>query len=125
LKDADPAVALFAATALPRIVKGKPLRDALRDRDKTVRRAAAILLEGVEADAPQAARSLQRALKEDEDAAVRAAAATALGGLGADALPARKALTAALKDRDWGVRLAAGEALRSLDPEAARAAGVR
>jgi HEAT repeat protein len=58
------------------------------------------------------------------DERVAAAAARSLGQIGPAAKAAVSALIDALKDEDKDVRTAAAEALKKIDPEAARKAGV-
>jgi HEAT repeat protein len=60
----------------------------------------------------------------DTEAAVRREAAGALERFGPAAKEAVPALVAALADRDFPVVLAVRDALKRIDPEAARKAGV-
>jgi vesicle coat complex subunit len=85
----------------------------------------------------QAVRSLQRKedaaqivpalieVLQDDFTDVRRTAAGTLGSFGAEATSAVPALTAALRDREPSVRKTAGLALKTIDPEAARKAGVK
>ena len=83
------------------------LIEALNDRDKDVRRAAAQALG--EVGDRKAAAPLIEVLRGDESSYVREAAAKALGQI--DDPRAIDALTEALEDRDRDVRLAAAEVL--------------
>jgi vesicle coat complex subunit len=71
-----------------------------------------------------AVKPLVGALK-DEDPDVRMEAALTLGRIGRNATAAVPALIEALKDEDSDVANAAAEALKSIDPEAAKRAGVK
>ena len=112
----------------------------LTDKDKDVRIGAAKELEAstsgvMEAEVKAAVPALVRALKAEE-AEVRRGAAYALGNIGVEAKAAVPALIDALTDRGgydkgmgcWGhcytVSYAASQALRKIDPEGAREAGV-
>jgi hypothetical protein len=62
---------------------------------------------------------------KDKDERVRQGAATSLGRMGEAARAAVPALIDILKDEDKDVRSQAAGALKKIDPEAARKAGVR
>ncbi len=61
---------------------------------------------------------------KNEIGPVRRRAAEVLGSLGAEAKAAAPALAETVKDPDEAVRRAAGEALKKIDPDAAKKAGV-
>jgi len=86
------------------------LCEALKDSDPDVRRWAATALEWIGSDAGQAVPDLIDALN-DSEGPVREWAAKALGSIGLDAKPALAALTEALLDEEPGVREAASGAL--------------
>lgn len=86
------------------------LCEALKDADPDVRRWAATALEWIGKDAGQAVPNLIDAMR-DSDWAVREWAAKALGSIGLEAKPALAALTEALLDEEPNVREAASEAL--------------
>ncbi len=96
------------------------LREALKDRDKEVRRSAAYALEQIGAEAASAVPELKEALK-DRDKKVRRSAAYALEQIGAEAASAVPELKEALKDRDKEVRRSAANTLQEIGAEAASA----
>jgi HEAT repeat protein len=113
----------------------------LSDKEKDVRIGAATELEAstsgmTEAEVKAAVPVLIRALK-DQEAEVRRRAANALGKIGGEAKAAVPALIVALTDQEgsdpgmgcyasyYTVGSAAASALRQIDPEAAREAGLQ
>jgi len=111
LKDEDFTVRRAATDALGKL--GQPaipaLREALKHEDWGVRHVAAEAL-GKLGD-QESIPALREALK-DEESLIRYVAAEALGKLGdQESIPA---LREALKDEDWGVRYAAADALGKL-----------
>jgi HEAT repeat protein len=128
LADPDPGGRVHAAEALWR-VSGRTdeavpvLCAVLGERSGQMRLWAGETLGRMGAAAAAAVPALQKGLL-DEYEDVRAQAATTLGAIGAAAKPAVPALVRALKDPDPAVCEAAGRALRQIDPEAARKAGV-
>jgi HEAT repeat protein len=112
-------VGLEANDAVPELAA------ALADKDKHVRAAAAEALSKVGKAAKGAVPALVKALG-DESALVRANAAVALGDLANEGRPAVGALTKLYqKDEDPDVREHAAEALKKIDPKAAKEAGVK
>jgi HEAT repeat protein len=61
---------------------------------------------------------------KDPDIRVRAAAANGLAAIGPGAQAATRALVEALKTQNEEVHLAAAEALKKINPEAAKKAGI-
>ena len=130
------------------------LFEAARDRDEGVRRHAIIALGNVGSDGKGAMEAVAWVLHKDESRDVRLEAVFALKNFGVWAVPdllealkkgpkadrnmilitlgemgdkakdAVPAVVASLQDDDEYVRAAAAEALKKLDPEAARKAGV-
>ena len=84
-----------------------------KDRDSSVRQAAATALGRMDPDPEKAIPVFTEALK-DKNAGVRIAAATSLGQLGAEAKEAIPALRQAQSDKDRGVSRAAGMAIRTI-----------
>jgi HEAT repeat protein len=127
LEDRDRRVRQFSAMALGRI--GPDARSAvssliqvLVDEEGRVRAAATSALGQI---GPYAAAGLVEALQKDKAARIRAAAAAALPMIadrGPNAVPA---LIEALKDTDGGVRKAVASALKKIDPQAAKKAGIK
>jgi HEAT repeat protein len=115
VQNADSGVRRGIADSLGRlqVAGSRPLLEqlALRDREHTVRESAVRGLEqfGDAAAVPV----LETILKKDAIPGVRRAAASAIGKLGGP--QAATALAEAVRDRDGAVRLAAGEALKSLE----------
>ena len=129
LGDTDRRVRRLSGLALARIGPGArsavpALVEALKDRDDRVRAATADALNGIGPPARAAVPALTEALK-DRAPDVRSRVARALGSIGPGAKAATSALTKALlKGQTEGVRAAAGEALKKIDPEAAKKAGI-
>jgi HEAT repeat protein len=84
-----------------------------KDRDSSVRQAAATALGRMDPDPEKAIPIFTDALK-DKNAGVRMAAATSLGQLGVEAKEAVPALRQAQNDKDRGVSRAAGMAIRTI-----------
>jgi hypothetical protein len=103
------------------------LAGSLKDDDPVAARAVAFALARIGKGATEAPQAVLEMLQH-EQARARQFAATALGHLEKSAQPDPKvvaALIRALKDTDAQVRRAGAEALKTLDPEAAKKAGVR
>jgi hypothetical protein len=101
------------------------LTEALKDRDARVRAATADALKGIGPPARAAVPELTKALK-DPAPDVRSRVARALGAIGPEAAAAIPALGRALGDnKSEQVRAVAGEALKTIDPEAATKAGLK
>jgi HEAT repeat protein len=117
-----------AALALLVAGCGSPSTDdllrQLKDSDVVNRRQAVRELGARPAEGGRVIPALVGALG-DENGYVRHDAAVALGKFGSDARDAVPALTVALKDKERSVRTAAGAALKKIDPQAAKAAGVK
>ncbi len=96
------------------------LAEALQANDRLVRRAAVVALGKI--GGPAVVEPLIRGL-QDRERDVRWRAAEALGETG-DERAVAPLLEAWRDDREGEVRLAAGEAVQKIDPEAARVAGV-
>jgi outer membrane protein assembly factor BamB/HEAT repeat protein len=96
------------------------LVELLRDKSKSIRRAAISELIDLAPHTEGAQAALRRALK-DEDAVVAGDAARALGALGKRASPSVGALVKTLAHKDPYVRVYAAEALASIGPGAAKA----
>jgi HEAT repeat protein len=127
LQDQDSRVRRLSGLALARL--GPDARSAvpariqvLVDEDARVRAAASSALGGI---GPDAAAGLVEALQKDREARIRAAAAAALPAIPGKTPVAVPALIKALTDADAGVRAAAALALKKIDPQAARKAGVK
>jgi HEAT repeat protein len=86
------------------------LVEALKDKDKGVRKAAAFALGLIGQEAKPAVSALIEALKDENDS-VRSYAAEALGRIGSEAKTAVLALVEALKDENKNVRVRSVEAL--------------
>jgi HEAT repeat protein len=125
LGDTDMRVRRLSSLALarigPRARSAVPaLIEALKDRDARVRAATADALKGIGPPARAAVPELTRALK-DPAPDVRSRVARALGAIGPEAAAAIPALGRALGDnKSEQVRAAAGEALKTIDPQAAK-----
>jgi HEAT repeat protein len=96
------------------------LGDALKDKNASVRYAAALALFGLGPEVKSAVPVLSDGLK-DKDVRVRRAAAMALGEIGPEAESAVSALAGALKDKDHDVRYAATQALGRIGAKAGKA----
>jgi HEAT repeat protein len=129
LADPDPFVRQEAARAVGRVgPDAKALLPALsailEDEEAPTRVTAAFAVWKVGQKADKATAACVACLKASPCATFRAQAALVLGEIGPDAKDAVPALRDALKDRNRGVRVAAAEALRKVDAEAAAKAGV-
>jgi hypothetical protein len=127
LQDRDSRVRRHSGLALARL--GPEARGAvpaliqvLVDEDARVRAAATSALARIGPEAPAA---LVEALRKDKDARIRAAAAAALPMIPDRGPAAVPALIEAMKDADAGVRAAAAQALKKIDPQAAKKASVK
>ena len=113
------------------------LTSALSDQRDIVRARAARGLGSFQRDAKSAVPALIQVIKDSSAAAkdgdadkkeseafVRVHIIQTLGDIGPPAKAAVKILVEALKDSDRTVRKSAGEALKKIDPEAAKGAGV-
>jgi hypothetical protein len=127
LKEADAELRQAAALALrplgPDSRAALPaLGRALKHKDARIRAGAAAALYRMAPQAAAAVPALVEAL-QDKDGRVLRRTAAALGRIGPDARAAVPALLEALKDPD--LRSAASKALKSIDPNAAKKAGIR
>jgi len=96
----------------------------LNDEDEYVRMTALKSLVEIDPEGEKTQASLVAALR-DKDAMVRGTTAHLCAGLGPKAKAAVPTLIAMLKDEKEGnVRSLAGDALKKIDPEAAKRAGV-
>jgi hypothetical protein len=100
-----------------------PLAKALKDEAVQVRAGATAALYWIAPAAEAAIPALREALR-DTDRRVRRLSSLALARIGPEARPAVPVLIEALKDRDDRVRAAAA-ALKKIDPEAAKKAGIK
>src|SRR5262249_42957909 len=107
-----------AQAAVPALV------EAMRDREARVRVRAAEALWQVARD-PASVAVLAEVLRDkDLTPGDHSMAAQALGGIGPPARAARPLLTELTRAGDFDLRSTAADALRKIDPEAAREAGV-
>ncbi|HLN32681.1 MAG TPA: HEAT repeat domain-containing protein [Gemmataceae bacterium] len=123
LKSKSPKVRISAAEDLGHIgaIRAADAKDAIpvlyeilkKDKDATVRKAAAAALGQMDPDPQEAVPNFIEALK-DKAAPVRIAAAGALAILGEEAKDAIPALQEAQNDKDKGVSRAARMAIRSI-----------
>jgi hypothetical protein len=104
--------------ALPALARG------LKNDNARVRTGAAVALCWVAPQAAAAVPALVEAL-QDKDGRVPRRSAVALGRIGPQARAAVPALIRALKNGDEDLRAAVRRALKSIDPKAARKAGIR
>ncbi len=116
------ARAAFRVAALPE--SAATLAAALGDELDANRRRAAEGLGEMGAAAAAAVPALIEAMSRDASDTVRAAAALALGAIGPAARDAVPALARIATDAASPIRTQAGSALRKIDPEAARKAGL-
>jgi len=124
------AVLLLSLTATAKgddepTYQGRPLHEwvkLLKKGDGAARQRAALAIGEMGPKAKAAVPDLVDALK-DKSGRVRRFAAKALGQIGPKAKAAVPSLTEALKDDEVGSM--AGYALKKIDPEAARKAGVK
>jgi HEAT repeat protein len=126
LKTAHPEVKYYSAQALSQIGSaGVPgLIEALKSKDVGTRVNGAKWLGSVQPAPKAAVAPLSEALK-DENRTVRTWAVIALSQYGTVAKPAVSALIGALKDPDKEVQSKVQDALKKIDPEAAKKAGVK
>ncbi len=124
LKDNDTRV--WATMALGKIgsAAAAPLAEALKDEDANVRKAALTALIDIGSGADAAVPELTKALS-DKDEEIRKDAAYVLAAIGSAAKSAMPVLAKAFgEDESLDVKKAAGIALKAIDPEAAKRAGV-
>ncbi len=101
------------------------VREALKNPAPFIRSRAALTLWKIDKQHKDEAVAVLIALLKQKDLLYqRNGAAALLGTLGADAKKALPALLEARKDRDFGLRLAANEAIKLIDPEAFARIGV-
>jgi HEAT repeat protein len=127
LKKGNGQVVYYATSALGQI--GAPavpaLKEAIKDKSPRLRASAAAALANVRPTPKGTVTLLIRLLKDDKSANVRGAAARALIPVREKAKTAVQPLLQALKDPSPSVRASAGTALKWIDPEAAKRAGVK
>ena len=131
LKDDDEKVRLCIASALrgsnarlPELVP--PLVDLLQEDDPEIRRAAIFApFAHVKPQNKEAVGPIIKVLKDTQDGHVQEYAVGALGIIGPDAKGALPQVHALLNHKFKYVREAAAAALKKIDPEAAKKAGVR
>jgi hypothetical protein len=127
LKKDHGQVSYYATSALSQI--GAPavpaLKKAVKDKDPSLRAAAATVLAHMRPAPKGTVALLIELLKDDKSEDVRAAAAAALIPVHKQAKSAVEPLLHALKDPSQDVRERAALALRWIDPEAAKRAGIK
>jgi HEAT repeat protein len=93
------------------------IREALKDASPQIRNRAALALWLIDMDSKDEVLAALLAVLKKEVGFPRSGAAIALGTIGPDARKALPDLLAARSDRDYGVRAAATEAVKKIDPE--------
>jgi HEAT repeat protein len=94
------------------------VKDALKDASPIVRAQAAVALWRIDKQTEEAVAALVAIVKQKDLQYQRMQGANALATLGGDAKKALPDLLEARKDRDVGLRNAATEAIKKIDPEA-------